>query len=139
MACAASRNGDSKFSTSLERVRATGSLLGAAALLGEDPTHQIAAQAVVYPGAGGRRRHRLRLVLRRRRDRGCRLVLIALSAAAWTYVAQQAPSVGSMESAMGSMAMGGTWGLIQFLSAWAVMMVAMMIPATLPLIFFTVT
>jgi len=44
-----------------------------------------------------------------------------------------------MESAMGSMAMGGTWGLIQFLSAWAVMMVAMMTPATLPLIFFTVT
>jgi predicted metal-binding membrane protein len=39
-----------------------------------------------------------------------------------------------MESAMGSMAMGGTWELIQFLSAWAVMMVAMMIPATLPLI-----
>jgi predicted metal-binding membrane protein len=39
-----------------------------------------------------------------------------------------------MESVMGSMAMDGTQGLVLFLFAWAVMMVAMMIPATLPLI-----
>jgi predicted metal-binding membrane protein len=62
------------------------------------------------------------------------LVLIALTAAAWAYVAQQASSMGSMESVMGSMAMGGARGLVLFLSAWAVMTVAMMIPATLPLI-----
>ena len=35
---------------------------------------------------------------------------------------------------MGSMAMGGIEEIVLFLSAWAVMMVAMMIPATLPLI-----
>jgi predicted metal-binding membrane protein len=62
------------------------------------------------------------------------LVLIALTAAAWAYVARQASSMGGMESAMGGMAMGSTRGLLLFLSAWAVMMVAMMIPATLPLI-----
>ena len=62
------------------------------------------------------------------------LVLIALTAAAWAYVAQQASSMGAMESVMGSMAMDGTQGLVLFLFAWAVMMVAMMVPATLPLI-----
>ena len=62
------------------------------------------------------------------------LVLIALAAAGWAYVAYQAASMGSMESAMGGMAMGGTGGNVRFLSAWAVMMVAMMVPATLPLI-----
>jgi predicted metal-binding membrane protein len=60
--------------------------------------------------------------------------LIALAAAGWAYVANQAASMGSMRSAMGGMAMGGIGGIAVFLSAWAVMMVAMMVPATLPLI-----
>jgi predicted metal-binding membrane protein len=41
-----------------------------------------------------------------------------------------------MGSAMGGMAMGGIEGLALFLPAWAVMMVAMMVPATLPLILY---
>jgi predicted metal-binding membrane protein len=59
------------------------------------------------------------------------LVLVALAAAGWAYVAYQAASMGGMG---GGMAMGGIGGTILFLSAWAMMMVAMMVPATLPLI-----
>jgi predicted metal-binding membrane protein len=63
------------------------------------------------------------------------LALIALAAAGWAYVAYQAASMGSMRSAaMGGMAMGGIGGAVAFLSGWAAMMVAMMVPATLPLI-----
>lgn len=62
------------------------------------------------------------------------LALIALALAGWAYVAYQAASMGSMRSAVGGMAMGGIEGIVLFLSSWAVMMVAMMIPATLPLI-----
>ena len=62
------------------------------------------------------------------------LALIALATAGWAYVAYQAAAMGSMESAMGSMAMGGIGGAALFLSGWTAMMVAMMVPATLPLI-----
>jgi predicted metal-binding membrane protein len=62
------------------------------------------------------------------------LALIALAAAGWAYVIYQAVSMGSMGSAMGGMAMGGVGGIVVFLSAWTAMMVAMMVPATLPLI-----
>ena len=62
------------------------------------------------------------------------LALIALAVAGWIYVAYQAASMESMGSAMGGMAMGAIGGIVLFLSAWAVMMVAMMVPATLPLI-----
>ena len=62
------------------------------------------------------------------------LSLIALAAAGWAYVAHQAASMGSMESAMGGMAMGGIGGIAAFFFAWTTMMVAMMVPATLPLI-----
>jgi predicted metal-binding membrane protein len=62
------------------------------------------------------------------------LVLIALAAAGWAYVAYQAASMGSMRSASGGMAMGGIGGAALFLSGWTAMMVAMMLPATLPLI-----
>jgi predicted metal-binding membrane protein len=62
------------------------------------------------------------------------LALTALAAAGWAYVAVQAASMESMGSAMGTMAMGGIWGIVVFLSIWTVMMVAMMVPATLPLI-----
>lgn len=62
------------------------------------------------------------------------LALLALALVGWAYVAYQAASVGSMRSAVDGTAMSGTWGLVLFLSSWAVMMVAMMVPATLPLI-----
>jgi predicted metal-binding membrane protein len=62
------------------------------------------------------------------------LALVALAAAGWAYVAYQAASMGNMRSAMGGMAMGGIGGIALFLSSWAVMMVAMMVPASLPLI-----
>jgi predicted metal-binding membrane protein len=63
------------------------------------------------------------------------LVLIALTITRWAYVAYQAASMGRMgNDALGSMAMGGTAGAALFLSSWTAMMVAMMVPATLPLI-----
>ena len=62
------------------------------------------------------------------------LVLIALAAAGWAYVAYQAASMGSMGSGVGAMAMGSIGGAVLFLSGWTAMMVAMMVPATLPLI-----
>jgi predicted metal-binding membrane protein len=62
------------------------------------------------------------------------LTLIALTAAGWTYIAYQAASMETMGSAMAGMVMGGIGGTVLFLSAWAMMMVAMMVPATLPLI-----
>ena len=62
------------------------------------------------------------------------LALLVLAAAGWTYVAYQAAAMGGMGSAMGAMTMGGIGGIVLFLFVWAVMMVAMMVPATLPLI-----
>jgi predicted metal-binding membrane protein len=62
------------------------------------------------------------------------LALIALAAAGWAYVAYQAASMGSMRGVVGGMAMGGIEGIVPFLFGWTVMMVAMMVPATLPLI-----
>jgi predicted metal-binding membrane protein len=58
------------------------------------------------------------------------LALVALAAVGWVYVAYQSSSMGSM----GNMAMDGTGGGVLFLSGWTAMMVAMMVPATLPLI-----
>jgi hypothetical protein len=71
---------------------------------------------------------------RRRENLLPALVLIALAAAGWAYVAYQAASMGSMESAMDGMAMGSIGGAALSLSGWTAMMVAMMVPATLPLI-----
>src|SRR5215218_8385666 len=64
------------------------------------------------------------------------LALIALAAVGWAYVAYQAASMGSMQSAaaMGGMQMGPIGEAALFLLAWTAMMVAMMVPATLPLI-----
>ncbi len=62
------------------------------------------------------------------------LALIALAVAGWVYVAYQAASMGNMGSAVGGMAMGGIVGIVLFLLGWTAMMVAMMLPATLPLI-----
>ncbi|MDQ3706432.1 MAG: DUF2182 domain-containing protein [Chloroflexota bacterium] len=62
------------------------------------------------------------------------LALLALAALGWAYIAYQAAYMGSMRSAVGGMVMGGIEGIVPFLSAWVMMMVAMMVPATLPLI-----
>jgi predicted metal-binding membrane protein len=59
---------------------------------------------------------------------------VALAAVGWIYVAYQAAAMGDMGSAVGAMTMSGIGGIVLFLSVWAVMMVAMMVPATLPLI-----
>ena len=58
------------------------------------------------------------------------LALAALAAAGWVYVAYQSSPMGTTES----MTMDGTGGGVIFLSGWTAMMVAMMVPATLPLI-----
>jgi predicted metal-binding membrane protein len=62
------------------------------------------------------------------------LALVTLAAAAWAYVAYQASSMESMGSAMGGMEMGGIGDAALFLLIRTAMMVAMMVPATLPLI-----
>ena len=62
------------------------------------------------------------------------VALILLAAGAWAYVAYQAASMGDMHSAVGVMAMDGIGGAVAFLSGWTAIMVAMMVPATLPLI-----
>jgi predicted metal-binding membrane protein len=59
------------------------------------------------------------------------LALMVLAAVGWAYVAYQATSLGSMQSAaMGGMETGGIGEAALFLLAWT----AMMVPATLPLI-----
>jgi len=58
------------------------------------------------------------------------LALVALAAVGWVYVAYQSSPMGSTQS----MAMDGTGGGVIFLCGWTAMMVAMMVPATLPLI-----
>jgi predicted metal-binding membrane protein len=55
------------------------------------------------------------------------LALVALAAVGWAYVGYQS-------SSMGNMAMDGTGGGVVFFSGWTAMMVAMMVPATVPLI-----
>jgi predicted metal-binding membrane protein len=68
------------------------------------------------------------------------LALMALAAVGWAYVAHQAASMGSMQSAaMGGMEMGPIGEATLFLQAWTAMMVAMMVPATLPLILLYLT
>jgi predicted metal-binding membrane protein len=71
------------------------------------------------------------------------LTLVVLAGAAWVYTLVQAGSMGGMQppawtDPMGAMAPASTLvqvgDLILFLFGWAVMMVAMMLPAALPLI-----
>jgi predicted metal-binding membrane protein len=62
------------------------------------------------------------------------LALIVLAAAGWAYVAYQAASMRGMTSPVEAMTMSGIAGIALFLFVWALMMVAMMVPATLPLI-----
>ena len=62
------------------------------------------------------------------------IALLGLAAVAWTYTAYQASIMGSMEDAMAGARISTMGGLVPFILGWAAMMVAMMIPATLPLI-----
>ena len=61
------------------------------------------------------------------------LILLVLAAAGWAYTAYQASTMGGME-AMGGARISTMGGFVPFVSGWTAMMVAMMVPATLPLI-----
>jgi predicted metal-binding membrane protein len=62
------------------------------------------------------------------------LALVVMAAGGWAYVAYQASVMGAMESPMAGARISTMGGFIPFVLAWTAMMVAMMIPATLPLI-----
>ena len=59
--------------------------------------------------------------------------LVGLSVAGWAYIGYQARTMGGME-AMSGARISTMGGFVPFVSGWTAMMVAMMIPATLPLI-----
>ena len=61
------------------------------------------------------------------------LALLALAAGGWAYVAYQASTMGGME-AMSGARISTMGGVVPFVLGWTAMMVAMMVPATLPLI-----
>jgi predicted metal-binding membrane protein len=61
------------------------------------------------------------------------LALLVLAVAGWVYIAYQASTMGDME-AMGGARISTMGGFVPFVLGWTAMMVAMMIPATLPLI-----
>ncbi len=61
------------------------------------------------------------------------LALLVLAVAGWVYSAYQASTMDGMES-MGGARISIMGGVVPFVLGWTAMMVAMMIPATLPLI-----
>ena len=61
------------------------------------------------------------------------LALLVLTVLGWAYVAYQASTMGSMQ-AMSAARISTMGGFVPFVLGWTAMMVAMMIPATLPLI-----
>lgn len=61
------------------------------------------------------------------------IALLALAVAGWAYVIRRTSAMGGMEGTAGSMAMN-VGDAPMFLFSWTAMMVAMMVPATLPLI-----
>jgi predicted metal-binding membrane protein len=61
------------------------------------------------------------------------LALLLLTVAGWVYFAYQASTMNSME-AMSGARISTMGGFVPFVVGWTAMMVAMMIPATLPLI-----
>jgi predicted metal-binding membrane protein len=72
---------------------------------------------------------------RRRENLLAGLALMAFAAMGWAYVAYHSASMVSLQSAaMGGMEMGPRGEAALFLLAWTAMMVAMMVPATLPLL-----
>jgi predicted metal-binding membrane protein len=62
------------------------------------------------------------------------LTLVMLAVAGWAYIAYQANTMSGMEEAMSGSRISTMGGLVPFILGWTAMMVAMMIPATLPLI-----
>ncbi|MDQ3834811.1 MAG: hypothetical protein M3315_14545, partial [Actinomycetota bacterium] len=60
--------------------------------------------------------------------------LVVLAVAGWIYIAYQANTMDGMGNAMSGMRISTMGGLVPFILAWTAMMLAMMIPATLPLI-----
>ena len=61
------------------------------------------------------------------------LTLLVLTVVGWVYIAYQASVMGPME-AMSGARISTMGGFVPFVLDWTAMMVAMMIPATLPLI-----
>ena len=61
------------------------------------------------------------------------IALLVLAVAGWAYFAYQASTMGGIES-MGGAKISTMGGLVPFMLGWTAMMVAMMVPATLPLI-----
>jgi predicted metal-binding membrane protein len=61
------------------------------------------------------------------------LALLVLTVVGWVYIAYQAGTMDSMESMSGAR-ISTMGGFVPFVLGWTAMMVAMMIPATLPLI-----
>jgi predicted metal-binding membrane protein len=61
------------------------------------------------------------------------LALLVLTVVGWVYIAYQASIMGSMETMSGTR-ISTMGGFVPFVLGWTAMMVAMMIPATLPLI-----
>jgi predicted metal-binding membrane protein len=61
------------------------------------------------------------------------LALLLLTVAGWAFIAYQASTMGAM-AAMNGARISTMGGLVPFVLGWTAMMVAMMIPATLPLI-----
>jgi predicted metal-binding membrane protein len=62
------------------------------------------------------------------------IALVALVAAGWVYTVYQASVMAGMEGAVNGAETSSIGGLAPFLLGWTAMMIAMMIPATLPLI-----
>jgi predicted metal-binding membrane protein len=75
---------------------------------------------------------------RRRENLFPGLALLVLTIAGWVYIVYQASTMDSMETmtmeTMGGARISTMGGFVPFVSGWTAMMVAMMIPATLPLI-----
>src|SRR5918997_2930908 len=61
------------------------------------------------------------------------LALLVLTVVGWVYIAYQASTMASMESMSGAR-ISTMGGFVPFVLGWTAMMVAMMVPATLPLI-----
>src|SRR5918998_4576832 len=61
------------------------------------------------------------------------LALLVLAVAGWAYTAYQASAMDGMES-RGGARVSTMGGVVPFVLGWTAMMVAMMVPATLPLI-----
>ena len=61
------------------------------------------------------------------------LALLVLTLAGWVYIAYQASTMGAMV-AMNGARISTMGGVVPFVLGWTAMMVAMMVPATLPLI-----